>query len=108
MPAGNRAVWVPVQLRVVMRVEVDKPRSDDEARGVEHVRSATALQAADFGNLPVLEPNVGTIAWHPRAIDNRSSLDQRIKFRHKTLLVSVFLFHPYPGQGTDSASLMPR
>src|SRR5713101_7537874 len=93
MPTGNRAVRVPVQLRVVVRVQIDKPWGDYEARGIEHTRSAAALEAADFGNLTVLEPDVGTIPWNPRAIDNRSSPDQRIEFHHTTLLVAVSLFH---------------
>src|SRR6266568_3013792 len=84
MPARNRAVGIPVQLRVVVRVQVDKPRGDYEARGIEHPRGAAAWQAANFGNLAVCDPDVGTIPWHPRAIDNRPSPDQRIEFRHKS------------------------
>src|SRR5262249_24459417 len=69
-----------------MRVQVDGPRGDNEPLGVQHLGGAAALEVADCGDLPVLNAEVSTVPWHPRTIDNRPALDQRIELCHDVLL----------------------
>jgi hypothetical protein len=40
------------------------------------------LQAAQFGNLAVLDSDVGAVARQPSAIDDHASSDDCIEFRH--------------------------
>ena len=54
MPSGERAVRIPENLRVVMRVQVDKTGCHNTARGVEDALGSLSFQAADLGDLPSL------------------------------------------------------
>ena len=61
MPTADRAVGIPVQRRVVVRVQVYGSRGDDQARGIQHLGRIATLQAADFGDLAVLDADIGVV-----------------------------------------------
>src|SRR5712691_9615455 len=82
VPAADRAVGVPVQLGVVVRVQVNEPRRHNQARGIEHFGSVMTLQPADLGDLAVLDPDVGPVAWHSRAVHHRAASDDSIELCH--------------------------
>src|SRR5262249_2419748 len=67
-------------------VQVDGARSDKQSRGIQHLSRIAALQLADFGDLAVLNAEVGVIAWQPRTIDDHAVLNDCIELCHKTLL----------------------
>ena len=71
VPAGDGAVRVPLNLRVVVGVEINEPGRDDQPVGINHPLRAGADASADAGNAPVLDPQIAPIARHPRAIHNR-------------------------------------
>src|SRR5260370_26289933 len=82
VPARGRAVWVPVNLGIVVRMKVDVSGRYDLSAGVQHLRRVTALEAADLGNFPVFNPDVGLIARHPRTVDDHAVLNNGVAFRH--------------------------
>ena len=78
MPTANGAVWVPVQLGVIMGVEVDESWGYDEPTGINHFRGVAAVQPADFGNLTVLDAQIGFVAGDPRSIDDRAASSREV------------------------------
>ena len=62
MPARNRQIRVPKQLRVVMGVQVDKARHNHMPFRIQGFRPLMRLQAADLRNLAVFHANVASIA----------------------------------------------
>src|SRR5713226_6387979 len=86
MPTADGAIRVPVQRRIIVRVQIDRPRSDDQSRGIQHLFGIAALQAANLGNLAVLDPQVGVVRRHQSPIDNHASLNNHIELCHKVLL----------------------
>ncbi len=54
MPPGERAIRIPENLRVVMRVQVDTAGRDNAARGIQNAVGGLPFQASDLGDLPPL------------------------------------------------------
>ena len=50
VPARQRAVRVPEDLGVVVGVQVDEARRDDQAVGVEHLVGLVGADLADLGD----------------------------------------------------------
>ncbi len=44
-----------------MRVQVDEARGDDFSRRIDGLIRRMLLQITDFGNLAILDPNVGLV-----------------------------------------------
>src|SRR5262245_57065017 len=86
MPAADGAVGVPMELGVVVGVQVNEAGRDNLPRGVEDLGGVTAVEPPDLGNLAVLDADVGFVPWHPRPIDDRAALNNRIELCHMTLL----------------------
>src|SRR5713226_8823840 len=86
MPTADGAIRVPVQRRIIVRVQIDRPRSDDQSRGIQHLFGIAALQAANLGNLAVLDPQVGVVRRHQSPIAHHASLSNHIELCHKVLL----------------------
>ena len=83
VPAGDRAVGVPLDLGVVVGVEVDEAGRDDQPFGVEHlVGVGGAHGAADLRHAAVFDADIGLEPGHSRAIDHRAALDQDIELGH--------------------------
>src|SRR6266851_985923 len=94
MPASDRAVRIPVELRIIVRVQVDRTRSDDQAGSVKHFGRIGTLEPANFGNLAVLDPNVGTVARQLGAVDNHAVLNDRVELSHYLLLLRIVKICP--------------
>src|SRR4030095_539356 len=82
MPAANRAVGVPVELGIVVGMEIHKPGGDDEPAGIDHLGSVAGIETADFGDLAILNADIRAVARHARAIDDRAVFNNGIKLRH--------------------------
>ena len=54
------AVGIPKHLRVEMSMMIDKPRRNRETAGIDRFR-CTLFDLADFGNLAVLDPDIGNV-----------------------------------------------
>ena len=80
MPAGDRAVGVPLDLRVVVGVQVDEAGRDDQTVGLEHLVSVGRIHpAADLGDTTILDPHIGLELRHPGPVDHRAAANQNVK-----------------------------
>ena len=79
MGVRRRCVWIPVQLCVVVRMDIDDARSHDKPAGVKGLRRfATETLAGsrairprhDLHDAPVLDPDVGSHGLRTRAVDD--------------------------------------
>src|SRR5215472_10694782 len=89
MPAGNCAVRIPPNLRVVMSVQIDETRSYDQAVPVDGFFGEAVRAAADLSNFAVLDPYIGAIPWHAGAVDDRTAFNQDIHVRHFVTSIGV-------------------
>ena len=82
MPAGQRAVGIPVDLGVIMGVQIDEPWRDDEPVGIKRFLGLARAELADLGDLAILDAKVPGVAWRAGTIDDCATLDNHIKFGH--------------------------
>jgi hypothetical protein len=73
-----------MQLGIVMGVEIDKSRGDNQPAGIDHLGCIVAIQATNFGNLAILDAEVRAVSGHPRPIDNRAVFNNGIKLWHNS------------------------
>ena len=76
MPRRRRERGVPVDLRVVVRVDVDEPRGHHVPVGLEDARAVEAL--ADLGDATVGDGDVGPHARRTRAVDDGAAANDEI------------------------------
>ena len=62
MPTGDRAIRFPVNLGIVVGMQVDIPRGHDLPRGIEDFGAIASVEPADFRDFAVFDPDVGFIA----------------------------------------------
>src|SRR5262245_20581860 len=86
VPARHAEVRVPVDLRIIVCVEIDPARSANQSTRIEHLLALTAVDTADLSDLAVLNTNIAFVPRDPRAIDDRSVFDNDIILCHKSLL----------------------
>ena len=84
VPARAAADRVPGDLRVHMRVAVDKAGRDDQPVGVDHPLGGGA-DAADLDDAARRDADIGAIARHARAVHDGAVLDQQVE-RHIRIL----------------------
>ena len=77
-PAVEGGVGVPIQLRVVVGVQVDGAGGDDTAARVDLLGSARGNAAADLGDLAVLDADVGGVAGNARRLDHRAASNHHV------------------------------
>jgi hypothetical protein len=65
-----------------MRVQVDKAGRDDTARSVQNTLGGLPFQAADLGDLAVLDRDVAHIAGRTRPINDRAAFDDDVVVCH--------------------------
>ena len=87
MPAGKGAVGIPVDLGIVMRVQVDRPRRNHAARSVKLLLSLRLEVAANFGNLAVENSKIGPIRRQPSPINDSAITNDEVILSHTTLLI---------------------
>jgi hypothetical protein len=67
-------------------VQVDVARGDDHPVGVEHLVGVRWRQPADGGDAAVLDPQVGSQALGPGAIDDGAAGDDGVVRGHRDFL----------------------
>ena len=82
MPARNRAVWIPEQLRIVVGMQVDEAGHYQQPAGIDDLFTLVRFQMADFGDLSIFDTDVSLITRQPSAVDNNSTPNDGIEFRH--------------------------
>ena len=75
MPSGKRAIRIPENLRVIVCVQVDEARCDNSTCSVQNAVGGLSLQAADLGDLAVLDGNVADIARRTCTVDDGAAKD---------------------------------
>jgi hypothetical protein len=85
-PAGQRRVRIPVELGVVVRVEIDRAWSDDATPRVDLLRASRLDAATHAGDAAVLDADVGLIARHTGTVDHRSATNDEIELGHAAFL----------------------
>jgi hypothetical protein len=75
MPATGRGEWVPKQLCVVVGVDIDETRSNDQMTSVNYFLGWT-FDLSHGSNLAPTDRKVAVISRHPRAIDKKPILNQ--------------------------------
>ena len=65
-----------------MGVEIDKTRRDMETGGLDHPRAVGGVEAADGGDHPVLDTDIGAITRNSRAVENHSVFDHHVERFH--------------------------
>ena len=70
-----------MQLRVVVRVDVDEAGRDDEAVGVELAR-AGPLHVADLDDRAVAHADVGGARGRARPVDDGATADDEVELGH--------------------------
>ena len=71
VPARHRAPRVPEDLAVVVRVHIDEAGSHDLPGGVDDLGALGRVDAADRGDPPVLDRDVGLVARRQQPVDDR-------------------------------------
>src|SRR6185369_6783153 len=78
VPRGDREHAVPEDLRVVVRVDVDEARRDDESARVERARGGTA-EPPDLGDATGSDADVALAARGARAVDQGAAADRQVE-----------------------------
>src|SRR5262249_54498564 len=87
VPACDRTIRIPVNLGVVMRVQVDVPWSNYLPRRIENFGAIACVEPANFGDFAVFDPDVGLIARDAGAVDNHAVFDNSVELSHNSHLL---------------------
>ena len=83
VPAGHGGVGFPVELEVVVGVQINGSRGHYAARGVQFLGSGALDVAADHGDLAVLYGDIAPECRSPAcAVDNRTVANNLVEIRH--------------------------
>ena len=84
VPAGDRAPGVPLDLGVVVGVEVDEAGGDDQASGVQLMLGRRAAEATDASDVAVLDRDVCLVARNLGPVDDGSTTDEDVEICHRS------------------------
>ena len=70
-----------MKLRVVVRVDVDEPRRDQEAVGIDFTITALA-ECSDLDHPSVMDRDIGGVPRRAGAVDDRPAADDEIDAAH--------------------------
>ena len=79
MPARGLQMRIPGRLAVIVRMDVDEARRDQQALGVD-LLGAAAGDLADGGDLAVLHRDIGFVQRRAGAVGHRAAADDQIEF----------------------------
>ena len=82
MPARQRAIGVPVELGIVVGVQIDGARSYDAAAGLDLFGPSGGDLPADFGYPSVLDSHVGPIPGYSGAVYKATTTNNQVIFAH--------------------------
>ncbi len=86
MPTRNRAIRVPLDLSVVVGVQVDEARRDNQPVGVEQLVGVGRIHlAANLGDHAIFDPDIGNKSGDTGPIDHSPPANQNVKFCHQSL-----------------------
>src|SRR5262249_61232573 len=91
---------VPVDLRVVMRMEIDRARRDDLAGSIDFFLRFCSDVAADLGDLAVVHGEVGAIRRQSAAVHDGAVANDQIVLNHKP---SLLILHSFPQNPTTTS-----
>ena len=92
MPTRDGAPRIPVDLGVVVRVEIDEAGSDDGPIGINDLVRGSLGPSAHLGDTSVLDPKIAPILRCTGAIDDGPVLDVDVVVGHKLPLVQMAAF----------------
>ena len=82
MPAGNCAVRVPEQLRVIVRVQIDKARRHYQSIRVNHLVRVHSVDMTDVCYNAIFYADIALIARQSSTINDHAVLDDAIVASH--------------------------
>lgn len=83
VPTRHRCIRIPVQLQIVVVVQVYRPRRDDASGGVHFLCCCCLDTSADHGDLSVLNRHIAPIGGYPsRSIHNRAVPNDQVVLGH--------------------------
>ena len=82
VPARARAVGVPVQLGVVVGVEIDHARGDDASLRVDLAGRGTVTEGPDLLDAAIRDADVGDVSGELRAVDDGSGFEHQVVVGH--------------------------
>src|SRR6516165_1503096 len=82
MPPRDRAVRIPTNLGVIMRVKIDEAWRDDQPVSIDSFFCEAGGTPPDLGDLAVFNPQIAAIARYPSSVDDCPTLNANIEFRH--------------------------
>src|SRR5205823_10648733 len=85
VPAREREVRVPEELRIVVRVEIDEAGRDDHPLRVEDALAIAGAEPADARDATVPDADVGLVALRLRAVDDDPTPQDDVEVRHRLL-----------------------
>jgi hypothetical protein len=92
VPARRGDRRIPADLRVIVSMPIDKPRSDDTFGGIDNALRAVG-DLADFSDFPRRDGDIGAPCRRPAAVDDGPVLDQQVvgsSFLHRKTVRSSF------------------
>src|SRR5262245_29263715 len=88
VPTADSTVWIPMDWRIVVGMEINCARSNDETGGIEYLFGIAAFETTDLGNLTTLDADVSPIGRHQGSINDRSPFNNRIELCHRSSFAS--------------------
>src|SRR6185437_8245489 len=82
VPAGQGAIRIPEDLRVIVGMQIDKPWCHNTAGGIQNTLGCLAFQAADLCDLAALDADIANITRCPRSINDRPAFDDDVIISH--------------------------
>ena len=83
VPSRNGQVRIPENLGVVMGVQVDKTRRDDQPAGVDYFGALMRVDPSNPGDSPVLDADIAAKARRAGTVNHHPVRDHQIEFRHR-------------------------
>src|SRR5260221_14351957 len=82
VPAGDRAIRIPIDVGIVVRVEIGKGWRDNQAMHIERLASLMCTQPPDLDDASILNPKICLVAGNTCAVDEHAAVDDKIKLCH--------------------------
>src|SRR5262249_31945915 len=83
MPSRDRAIRIPEDLAVVVRVQIDEAGSYVQTVGIDRSYGVPRAEMTDLRDQSSLDPDVGLVSRIPRAVEDHSVLDDQVKRWHR-------------------------
>ena len=74
MPARDRAIRIPVNLRVVVCMQIDEARRNDKPRCIDHFFRVRDVDSSHLGDLAVFNSDVACDSRQASAVYDRAIL----------------------------------